>query len=847
MSLQLLSRGEVLETLTKMHDPTTAPITRGAAVAQASREYGSDEPYTPEALTKWVVANAHQVSVWLSPPGIKSLTLSPYVEEDSVMILFTPRNLLYTVNYNYNLVHKNFFYVIIFVVILFIVSSQVNDDSLLREVGQEYYNCDDNPWVKDFVQYLGNERAMSKDMYTDFELQCSQWREKVRREELTAPPVQVVSNFWANGSCSGRRRCKMCSTCSNKCLVNAQDVSKDCKCDGGPGFDSYLHQQVCWKQTHHGSNVGSSHPPSMKTSMLTGKDDERSSENLIEAAIEESCLRFHQAHNAHVPVFPRATYHRKTPRNFTGLACRTNKTLSFLAMDSVQFHQFAEGLGVNVLARKDKTAVVIFNAVDESSYLLEAELSKGSLVDFIVNYTEGFLSRSLRSTARKPIALNRYPEINSQNCQQDEGSICVLELTTDTFFSTVLDKDKAAPPTLYTAWTATQSILFEPSVTISPTVLGAHENSSFYWHSWQPLSLMFYRTNGKLPFFSLDKASQQWRVFSTVVPWSEASRDKQFCLNSLYFHRHPLPSTVSHVAGTLSYLPSRLTFPRLHPTTHRDTRVTRTPSFYLSTLLIYLSLSLAIPRAIVVLYHTPYCGFCHGVAHIFLTVARYFRTVAKLQFARIDGEHNDLPWEYTMDHFPAILFFPARRKSESRVFPRHLPVTVPNLVNFVLANLGPSESKLQGLIGLCAAWERGHDDKSARDCLTRVRQECLTIIANSLAVCRTTRLRRQFYLDSSSVRDSVSRHYQQLLYKKMKLLFLKLQHIKEIHLLLGSLDRLREDSREFRIIQSIFQVYLCSFNNGSADIPTSPETESIPVIDTRQATLQEHENVKDEL
>nr|CAD7444195.1 unnamed protein product [Timema bartmani] len=197
-------------------------------------EYGSDEPYTPEALTKWVVANAHQVSVWLSPPGIKSLTLSPYVEEDSVMILFTPRNLLYTVNYNYN---------------------------LLREVGQEYYNCDDNPWVKDFVQYLGNERAMSRDMYTDFELQCSQWREKVRREELTAPPIQVVSHFWANGSCSGRRRCKMCSTCSDKCLVNTEDVSKDCKCGGGPGFDSYPHQQVCWKQTHHGSNVGSTHPP----------------------------------------------------------------------------------------------------------------------------------------------------------------------------------------------------------------------------------------------------------------------------------------------------------------------------------------------------------------------------------------------------------------------------------------------------------------------------------------------------------------------------------------------------------------------------------------------------------
>nr|CAD7396586.1 unnamed protein product [Timema cristinae] len=465
-------------------------------------EYGSDEPYTPEALTKWVVANAHQVSVWLSPPGIKSLTLSPYVEEDSVMILFTPRNLLYTVNYNYN---------------------------LLREVGQEYYNCDDNPWVKDFVHYLGNERAMSRDMYTDLELQCSQWREKVRREELTAPPIQVVSHFWANGSCSGRRRCKMCTTCSDKCLVNAQDVSKDCKCDGGPGFDSYPHQQVCWKQTHHGSNVGSSHPTSVKTSMLTGKDDERSSENLIEAAIEESCLRFHQAHNAHTPVFPRATYHRKTPRNFTGLACRTNKTLSFLAMDSVQFHQFAEGLGVNVLARKDKTAVVIFNAVDESSYLLEAELSKGSLVDFIVNYTEGFLSRSLRSTARKPIALNRaiLSELPLSFC-------CYPLPPTATHVAGILSY---LPPQL--TFLGTLSYI-PPQLTLLGLYLTSHRNSC--------------------------------------------------CRDSI------LSPTVTHVAGTLSYLPPRLTLPGLYPIAHRDTHVAGTPSLYLSTLPICLSLSLAILR-----------------------------------------------------------------------------------------------------------------------------------------------------------------------------------------------------------------------------------------------------------
>ncbi|CAG2054853.1 unnamed protein product, partial [Timema podura] len=56
-----------------------------------------------------------------------------------------------------------------------------------------------------------------------------------------------------------------------------------------------------------------------------------------------------------------------------------------------------------------------------------------------------------------------------------------------------------------------------------PTVLSAHENSSFCWLAWRPLSLTFSCANGKLPFFPLDKARRQWRVFNRVVPWSEAS------------------------------------------------------------------------------------------------------------------------------------------------------------------------------------------------------------------------------------------------------------------------------------------------------------------------------------
>nr|CAD7256019.1 unnamed protein product [Timema shepardi] len=41
-----------------------------------------------------------------------------------------------------------------------------------------------------------------------------------------------------------------------------------------------------------------------------------------------------------------------------------------------------------------------------------------------------------------------------------------------------------------------------------------------------------------------------------------------------------LPTTATHVAGTTSYLPPRLTLPGLLPTAHRDTRVAGTPSLY---------------------------------------------------------------------------------------------------------------------------------------------------------------------------------------------------------------------------------------------------------------------------
>lgn len=66
-------------------------------------------------------------------------------------------------------------------------------------------------------------------------------------------------------------------------------------------------------------------------------------------------------------------------------------------------------------------------------------------------------------------------------------------------------------------------------------------------------------------------------------------------------------------------------------------------------------------KVVVIMYYSDKCSFCSGVSYVLLAVARMLESVTRLQFSRIDGDQHALPWEYTMHHYPTILFFPAQR------------------------------------------------------------------------------------------------------------------------------------------------------------------------------------------
>ncbi|KAB0394984.1 hypothetical protein E2I00_007494, partial [Balaenoptera physalus] len=94
---------------------------------------------------------------------------------------------------------------------------------------------------------------------------------------------------------------------------------------------------------------------------------------------------------------------------------------------------------------------------------------------------------------------------------------------------------------------------------------------------------------------------------------------------------------------------------------------------------------------VLLLYYAQWCGFCPALNHVFIQLARLLPTDT-FTVARIDVSQNDLPWEFMVDRLPTVLFFPCNRKDLSVKYPEDLPITLPNLLRFILHHSDPASA-----------------------------------------------------------------------------------------------------------------------------------------------------------
>ncbi|ELK13528.1 Thioredoxin domain-containing protein 11 [Pteropus alecto] len=92
---------------------------------------------------------------------------------------------------------------------------------------------------------------------------------------------------------------------------------------------------------------------------------------------------------------------------------------------------------------------------------------------------------------------------------------------------------------------------------------------------------------------------------------------------------------------------------------------------------------------VLLLYYAQWCGFCPSLNHVFIQLARLL-PADTFTVARLDVSQNDLPWEFMVDRLPTVLFFPCNRKDLSVKYPEDLPITLPNLLRFILHHSDPA-------------------------------------------------------------------------------------------------------------------------------------------------------------
>lgn len=385
-----------------------------------------------ESITNWAFKRLDETATWIEVPGTKSLALNKVLQSGPSLIVFTPDNPYYSAN---------------------------DPFSLLREVSLDYYNCEQSSRVSNLGQYLGSMRSRGRGQLRQAERICKSYlKEQLSVIHLSRPHFNFQDETCCrtvspaeSRSTVDRSDDKVCDVCihgppklddtsSTHCSTpssfaeesdllqhvnNLMTVFSDSCRELMLQYTPWQHYSVCCQRNNTANdkepiqNTSSEEKLTESNPVEGGLKDDRI-EKLVAVSAEDQCKRlFHGS----LLAAPALLKDNQPAPALTGLGCRTNKSLSFVAIDSLHNKNMALRLGVNMTAREPRnTAAVIVDLEKETHFVMDASLSKPTLVNFILNYTNGLLDRKLVSS-------------HEENADCEAGQVCIKELTASNYMT----------------------------------------------------------------------------------------------------------------------------------------------------------------------------------------------------------------------------------------------------------------------------------------------------------------------------------------------------------------------------------------------------------------------------
>ncbi|NWU98675.1 TXD11 protein, partial [Upupa epops] len=378
--------------------------------------------YTAENICKWALENREMLIRWLRPHGGKSLLLNNELKKGPALLIFIPYNPLEEVHPRLDEITK---------------------------VALEYHNCNKSQAAEPDLQHLGDTDSPA------FDSSVQHAHMKISETfSITKYPCcnTVVLPQWHSIS----RTHNVCELCINQTLgvkPNQVHVSHCNFLEIEAALDSFYLQEHTFFQvissTIECSNFLSFYSPfsyytaccrTVNRHFLSFMSSEKTTFQTPKVVFSSHGKKDNTQHsiphiedrNCFIPDLHGGV-------NFTGLSCRTNKSLNLYLLDSNLFWIYAERLGASRSTNLKEFATIV-DLKEEMHYVLDQyqSLVGPTLENFIKNFS------ILYSPLKRHLVDDSSVYFHEQHV--------ITEVTTNTFHKTVFLSKKNVLLLYYTRW-----------------------------------------------------------------------------------------------------------------------------------------------------------------------------------------------------------------------------------------------------------------------------------------------------------------------------------------------------------------------------------------------------------